>query len=102
MGEEFQNSSFAERGRKIEHFGRLMQLPSVTVDELARAAFDAGLSLGFVVTAVDGEEVRDSESERERAAQICDEEAREWDSDNVVTHKNYAEACADRIRGDDQ
>ena len=36
--------------------------------------------------------------ERERAALICDEEADEWDSDRLVTHKNYAAYCARRIR----
>lgn len=36
--------------------------------------------------------------ERERAARICDEEADEWDSDCLITHKNYAAACASRIR----
>jgi hypothetical protein len=34
----------------------------------------------------------------EACAQICDQEAEEWDSDNVVTEKNYAAACATRIR----
>lgn len=32
------------------------------------------------------------------AAEICPEEGREWDSDAVVTDKNYAEHCAQRIR----
>ena len=33
------------------------------------------------------------------AAEICSEEGREWDSDSVVLYKNYAEHCAQRIRG---
>jgi hypothetical protein len=32
------------------------------------------------------------------AAEICSEEGREWDSDAVITEKNYAEHCAQRIR----
>jgi hypothetical protein len=33
-----------------------------------------------------------------RAVHICDQEAAEWDSDAVVTDKNYAATCASRIR----
>ncbi len=36
--------------------------------------------------------------EREACARICDAEGREWDSDAVVTLKNYAEHCAAAIR----
>ena len=36
--------------------------------------------------------------EREECALICDAEGREWDSDAVVTLKNYAEHCAAAIR----
>ena len=36
--------------------------------------------------------------EREACALICDAEGREWDSDAVVTLKNYAEHCAAAIR----
>ena len=36
--------------------------------------------------------------EREACAAICDAEGREWDSDDVVTEKNYAAHCAHRIR----
>ena len=36
--------------------------------------------------------------EREACALICDAEGREWDSDAVVTRKNYAEHCAAAIR----
>lgn len=32
------------------------------------------------------------------AVDICTDEGREWDSDSVVTCKNYAEHCAVRIR----
>lgn len=35
----------------------------------------------------------------EEASAICDEEGNEWDSDNLITEKNYAHACRDRIRG---
>jgi len=63
MADQFHNSSFAQRGKRIEYFGRLMQLPSVTIDELARAAFDAGLSLGFSVTGDDGRGVWEPEQE---------------------------------------
>lgn len=62
----FQNSNFAERGRRIEHFGRLMQNPTVGIDELARAAFDAGLSLHFSITEMappTEDEVRDESTE---------------------------------------
>ena len=45
---------------------------------------------------------QERERERERAALICDEEADEWDSDRLVTHKNYAAYCARRIRSPDQ
>lgn len=31
------------------------------------------------------------------AIAICRQEAAEWDSDNLITHKNYAATCADRI-----
>jgi len=34
----------------------------------------------------------------EQAARICDAEGQEWDSDAVITEKNYAEHCARRIR----
>lgn len=34
----------------------------------------------------------------EEAAQLCDAEAEEWESDAVVTEKNYAQAAARRIR----
>lgn len=34
----------------------------------------------------------------EQCAVICDEEANEWDSDNVICDKNYAAAAAQRIR----
>ncbi|MFY3310923.1 hypothetical protein [Achromobacter ruhlandii] len=34
----------------------------------------------------------------EDAARICDAEGQEWDSDAVITEKNYAEHCARRIR----
>lgn len=34
----------------------------------------------------------------EQVARICDEEGREWDSDALVTTKNYAAHCATRIR----
>jgi len=37
-------------------------------------------------------------AEREACALICDAEGREWDSDAVVTLKNYAEHCAAAIR----
>lgn len=37
-------------------------------------------------------------AEREACAAICDAEGREWDSDDVVTEKNYAAHCAHRIR----
>jgi len=36
--------------------------------------------------------------EREECALICDAEGREWDSDAVVTLKNYAKHCAAAIR----
>lgn len=36
--------------------------------------------------------------ERKMCALICDAEGREWDSDAVVTLKNYAEHCAAAIR----
>ena len=41
-------------------------------------------------------------AEREACAAICDAEGREWDSDGVVTEKNYAAHCAVAIsaRGD--
>lgn len=32
-----------------------------------------------------------------RAIAICQEEGDEWDSDNLITEKNYAHACRDRI-----
>ncbi|CAB3928219.1 hypothetical protein LMG26858_06178 [Achromobacter anxifer] len=34
----------------------------------------------------------------EQAARICDAEGQEWDSDAVITEKNYAEHCGRRIR----
>ncbi|MFY3460751.1 hypothetical protein ACOTJD_29255, partial [Achromobacter xylosoxidans] len=34
----------------------------------------------------------------EQAAAICDAEGQEWDSDALITEKNYAEYCARRIR----
>lgn len=40
----------------------------------------------------------DRNSALEEAAQICDAEAMEWESDAVVTEKNYAQAAARRIR----
>ncbi|WP_206453534.1 hypothetical protein [Aurantimonas marina] len=33
-----------------------------------------------------------------RAIGICEGEAGEWDSDDVIIQKNYAQACANRIR----
>lgn len=36
--------------------------------------------------------------EREECAKVCDAEGREWDSDEVVTEKNYAAFCAEAIR----
>ena len=38
-------------------------------------------------------------AEREACAQLCDAEGDEWDSDEVVTEKNYAAHCAQLIRG---
>lgn len=35
---------------------------------------------------------------REQCAQVCAEQGSEWDSDAVVTEKNYAQHCADLIR----
>lgn len=37
-------------------------------------------------------------AERAVCAAICDAEGAEWDSDAVVTEKNYAAHCANRIR----
>ena len=37
-------------------------------------------------------------AEREACARVCDAEGREWDSDDVVTEKNYAAHCATAIR----
>ena len=37
-------------------------------------------------------------AEREACAKVCDAEGREWDSDSVVTEKNYAAHCAAAIR----
>lgn len=34
----------------------------------------------------------------EEAAAICDGEGNEWDSDDLITEKNYAHAFRDRIR----
>lgn len=39
-----------------------------------------------------------AEAEREACARLCDAEARKWDSDDVVTEKNYAAHCANIIR----
>lgn len=39
-----------------------------------------------------------TESLVSEAVAICQEEADEWDSDRLVTHKNYAEHCGKRIR----
>ncbi|KAE8546114.1 hypothetical protein [Marinobacter nauticus] len=39
-----------------------------------------------------------TESLVSEAVAICREEADEWDSDRLVTHKNYAEHCGERIR----
>jgi len=36
--------------------------------------------------------------EREQCAQICDAQGKEWDSDAVITEKNYAAHCAAAIR----
>ena len=36
--------------------------------------------------------------EREACARVCDAEGREWDSDDIVTEKNYAAHCAEEIR----
>lgn len=33
-----------------------------------------------------------------RIVEICEEQANEWDSDAVVTHKNYAQCCGVLIR----
>lgn len=38
-------------------------------------------------------------AERDACAQLCDAEGDEWDSDEVVTEKNYAAHCAQLIRG---
>lgn len=37
-------------------------------------------------------------AEREACAKVCDTEGREWDSDDIVTEKNYAAHCAAAIR----
>lgn len=37
-------------------------------------------------------------AERAACAKVCDAEGREWDSDDVVTEKNYAAHCAAAIR----
>jgi len=37
------------------------------------------------------------DEQREIDAQICDAQGLEWDSDNVVTEKNYAAYCAEAI-----
>lgn len=37
-------------------------------------------------------------SEREACAKVCDAEGSAWDSDDVVTEKNYAAHCAKAIR----
>ena len=34
----------------------------------------------------------------EEAAKVCDAQGDEWDSDAVITEKNYAHACAAAIR----
>ena len=36
--------------------------------------------------------------ERERCAIVCTEQAKEWDSEDVITDKNYAGYCAQAIR----
>lgn len=37
-------------------------------------------------------------AERAACAKVCDAEGREWNSDDVVTEKNYAAHCAAAIR----
>ena len=37
-------------------------------------------------------------AEREACARVCDAEGHEWDSDGVMTEKNYAAHCAAVIR----
>ena len=34
----------------------------------------------------------------EEAARICDAQSKEWDSDSLITEKDYAEFCAVSIR----
>jgi Lar family restriction alleviation protein len=43
-----------------------------------------------------GEQIRDAALEE--AANVCDDQSREWNSDSVVTEKNYAAHCANEIR----
>lgn len=45
-----------------------------------------------------GEMNRCRDATLEQVARICDEEGREWDSDALVTTKNYVAHCATRIR----
>jgi hypothetical protein len=35
--------------------------------------------------------------EREQCAKICTNQGNEWDSDDVITNKNYAAYCAELI-----
>ena len=69
----------------LAHEYRVAWIPATTARDQLRAAIEQ-----HVTEAV----ARD----REECALICDAEGREWDSDAVVTLKNYAEHCAAAIR----
>ena len=72
-----------------------VQHPALHIDDNGAVAYSVGYD-----GPLNGEfyAIPQSKEFMEACAQICDQEAEEWDSDNVVTEKNYAAACATRIR----
>ena len=84
--------------RKIAHpAGDVPAVMLAAADEIERLhGVIAGLRADFETAHV--RMMTSAAAEREACAKVCDAEGSEWDSDDVVTEKNYAAHCAAAIR----